>query len=177
MQTIDEQFLEESQEPVAIEYSHPLRRVLAFILDELLLWPIYGLLASYVYSYSLSVFLFALINISVAVYRPYMEYSYGYTLGKKLFRLKVLGSDLKALSLQQAVLRNGLTLLSCVSSSAIQVYFLLSSSAVWTNAPNWETYYAYTFIVLIVIDGMVLFMDLKQMSLHDIIAKTLVVRG
>ncbi|MEM8906859.1 MAG: RDD family protein [Bacteroidota bacterium] len=76
----------------------------AAILDTVLFIPVV-LLSQYNIFTVKSFFLELLLACLWLIYKPYMEYQYGATLGKMAFKLRVIGEDLQRITLDQSVKR------------------------------------------------------------------------
>jgi uncharacterized RDD family membrane protein YckC len=155
----------------------------ATMIDLLILIPILG-----IYFYNLLslkiLFVQLLIILLMMVYKPWMEFKYGATLGKMALNLKVVSTDFKALTLSQAIIRY----IPWMAGSLISIYssvllfsnpdFMASDSWMYAASlqqsvlPDSVTYlnsFASLFLLASII--VVAFTHEKQ-GIHDIIAKT-----
>lgn len=76
----------------SLRYANFGPRLLANLLDFLLLIPLWGA-AAYYTSAAPDFTIYLLIVIPMALYKPVLEGLYGATLGKKILKLKVVGED------------------------------------------------------------------------------------
>ena len=79
-------------------------RVAAALIDTLVLIPIFGLNFYNLFGIK-SIYLALLLPVIAAIYKPFMEYKYGATLGKMAVKIKVVDLDYKAIDLGTAIKR------------------------------------------------------------------------
>lgn len=171
--------------PRYVEYGGVVRRIGAFIVDVVILYLIAGVL-NYTLAYS-DYYFYAVIasTLVVMLYRPLLEGYYGATLGKMIFKLKVVNQDFAHISYGKAFARN----IIHISYSLVNVSFtsyilyLFESQSFGESLIDGQSLSttgnliigAYLFFLFV--DLMVMMNNLKGISLHDRIAGTYVVKG
>ncbi len=105
-------------------------RVGATIIDFFILLPIIAF-GMYNMLNIKSLALFFAITLLHALYKPFMEYNYGATLGKMALKLKVVNTQFGAITLNQAILRFGFQILGIFAS-------LFSTIALFSNPEFYE---------------------------------------
>lgn len=112
--------------------------------------------------------------ILVFTYKFYMEYTFGATLGKMMFMIRIVTVDFKTLSIVQVFLRNILDI----------TYTLVDILVFYQILDNKEIFLAYFpieifsfgFICIFFIDALVLLISRNHQALHDMVAKTIVIQ-
>jgi uncharacterized RDD family membrane protein YckC len=181
---LDQQLVEEN---VKANYAGFWPRVGASVIDFLILAPVtIGVTYFNIVSMkSLAVLL--LINLAALAYKPFMEFAYGATFGKKSLDLRVVNVDLQPANLKEVLLRNifhiGGTLVSILFS--IQMFFApgfeevdgFTSYITFTQAAGASaaTMVNYLLMLITLVDVIVLLVDDKNRSLHDKIGNTCVI--
>lgn len=124
-------------------------------------------------------------TVVLMVYKPWMEYQYGGTLGKMAVKIKVIRGDSQSITIQQSVIRNAPTLVS--QAISLVTGFLLfnhpefqaaSSMLEIANLQNQVMSQNVGFLVslfYIVSCVAVAFTATKQ-ALHDMLAETFCIR-
>lgn len=166
------------------EYAGFWIRVGASFIDMVVYLPIMGLNMYNLYSLK-SLPLQLLTTLILVVYKPFMEYRYGATLGKMAVKIKVIDKDSNGLSIQKAVIRNTFSLLGQALSLVTGVLlftnteFLEATSmfevaalqnTVMSPVPNYIVSVVYCISCLTVA-----FSATKQ-ALHDMLAGTFCVK-
>jgi uncharacterized RDD family membrane protein YckC len=115
------------------------------------------------------------------IYKPFMEYRYGATLGKMAVKIKVVGADSEEISLTQSCLRNITTLVSQVLAVITTLILFNNQDFLDANSmfevaniqnnvispiPNYviSTFYFVSCLAIVGND--------KKQALHDMLAKT-----
>jgi uncharacterized RDD family membrane protein YckC len=180
MEVLDQQLLQ-----VKVKYGGFWPRVGASLLDGIVIAPIvFGVMYFNVVSFKSTALLIIANGLAMA-YKPFMEYTYGATLGKMALDLKVVNLELERANLNEIILRNifhiGGSLLSLIfmivvfnasgfeEISGYMEYAAFSQNFVGLQAVNYLT----TLVTLI--DAIVLIVDEKKRALHDKIAGTFVI--
>jgi len=154
-------------------------RFVAAIIDGLIFLPLVALEAyNKINIHSIS--LLILISAATALYKPWLEYTQGATIGKSIMDLKVIDSqELGALSLHQSIMRSVPWILSYVITMMISYTYYKSgdyaTSFISLNEHLQNSFWAnlnglYSIVFLAII-GIVAF-DRKNQGLHDKLAET-----
>jgi len=155
-------------------------RVGATLIDLLALGPIIILNLFNLMSIK-SLVLQLLLDLVVIAYKPFMEYKYGATFGKRSMNLKVVNQNFEKISLQQAVLRSYPSWLTQVIS--IPTNILLYQHANFESADSFiriasiqadvmPSFINSSLSFVCVISILVVAFTSKKQGLHDMIAKT-----
>lgn len=161
------------------------QRFLALFIDGLLLSP-----ALFIDWYNKTEWKNSLLLIVVAllatIYKPFMEYTYGATLGKKAINLIVVSKDFEKPALRNILLRNIfdigqrlLTLVIILMVFSMPQFQVITSIKEFSNLqrtvinPLWITIAP---TVLVIIEIIFILTDAQKRSLHDRIGSTLVIR-
>jgi uncharacterized RDD family membrane protein YckC len=158
----------------------------ALLLDGLILAPIsFGITYFNITSWKSSLLLF-LISVIAIAYKPFMEFTYGATLGKMVLKLRVTNTNLEKANLAEILLRN-------VFHIVPQLVTLLLSIGMIYNNPDFEAvdgWGDYTVFIsqfsllqyinlanglITIVDAIMLATDEQKRSLHDRIGGTLVI--
>jgi uncharacterized RDD family membrane protein YckC len=172
---------------VAVKYAGFWPRLGAMMLDGLILAPItVGLNFFNILNWKSTGILVA-INLLGLVYKPFMEASKGATFGKMALNLRVVNEDLEQASLGEVLLRN----IFHIGGLLITLFFtiIMFSDTGFSEITGFMQYSQYTqqfkanqyvtYLVglITIIDGIVMIADNRNRSLHDKIAKTLVIES
>lgn len=117
-------------------------------------------------------------NFANAVYHILLQGWYGQTLGKMLFRVKVVREDDESpISMYEAYLREIPTLVFAVIAFANEVFIVLSGGAVIRTDPTPVDYFL-MFIALpwLIAEIVSALKTAKRRAIHDLIAGTVVIR-
>jgi uncharacterized RDD family membrane protein YckC len=176
---LDEQ-LRATPNPDEIRYGGFWVRVVASIIDSLVLSPLIVFSFLDILKWKLG-FVYLLVSLLGAAYKPWMEYSYGATLGKMALGLKVVSQTYESITAQQALLRYlpwGISTIISIISTAI-----LFSDPVFQTATDFmdftmiqnqvplQSLSNLSFVFILASSITVAFSQFKQ-GLHDMIAKT-----
>jgi uncharacterized RDD family membrane protein YckC len=182
MEVIDQSFPETSSR---VRYGGFWLRFLALIIDGIVLAPItFGLMFANIVSFK-SAAVFVLVTLVGVVYKPFMEYQYGATLGKMALSLKVVNTDLSKPDLKSAILRNIIyftpTLIGLIFTLPIffdgrmdEVDGYMEYSTMLSQVIAVQVINVLGGIITI-IDGIVLASDSAKRSIHDRIGDTFVI--
>jgi uncharacterized RDD family membrane protein YckC len=155
-------------------------RVGATFVDFLALLPLYGLSMYNLFSIK-SLPLEVVLLVALAVYKPFMEYKYGATLGKMALKLKVVNANYNTLSVKEAVLRYFPWMLAqVVSIYGTMLLFQhvdFDSTTGFMAVSNLQSTMLPKSIesipsILIFISCLVVAFHPKKQGLHDLMAKT-----
>jgi uncharacterized RDD family membrane protein YckC len=157
----------------------------ALFIDGLVLAPVsFGLNYLNISSWKSSLLLILITLVSIA-YKPFMEYTYGATLGKMALKLKVTNLNFESANLSEILLRN-------IFHIVPQLLALLLTVGVYGNADfesveGWGDYTLfmqqfsvlqyinYTAGLITVVEAIMLLADDQKRTLHDRIGKTFVI--
>lgn len=175
--------------PRYVQFGGVVRRVGAFIVDVVILYVVANILSfSFTFSYAFSNAYYFFISISaliVLLYRPLLEGYYGATLGKMIFKLKVVNHDFTKINYGKAFARN----VSHISYSIVNVGFtiymlyLFQSQSFGERTFTGQEFKTVGYLIIgsylffLFVDLMVMMNNLKGVSLHDKIAGTYVVKS
>jgi uncharacterized RDD family membrane protein YckC len=183
MEVIDQPFVQSSQ--TGVKYGGFWVRLGALIIDGLILAPVtFGITYFNITTWKSPLLLVVLTLISLA-YKPFMESTYGATLGKMAFKLKVLNLNFEKASLQEILLRNIFNIVPALFTLAFTLglytdedfqeidgfsqYSALSAQVIGLQVMNFVSG------IITIADAIVLLADKNSRSLHDKIGKTCVV--
>jgi uncharacterized RDD family membrane protein YckC len=161
-------------------------RCWALLIDGLVIGVITGLINFYNELYSKSIPLLIIISLIGLVYKPFLEYRYGATVGKMALKLTVVNYDFKTISIKEALLRNvfeiGVRIYSLILAYAI---FLtpgfrdvtsFKEYAVFSKSVSNGYWFSGIYAMIIIIEIIFLLNDKQKRSLHDRIGETLVIK-
>lgn len=114
-QILDYELQEDNEPTLEPRYAGFWVRVVASILDALVLLPV-GIFTFFSLIYFNSLPLYVLSVIISGLYKPFCEYKFGATLGKMVIDLKVTSEDYQSLSLEQSFIRSSPFLLNTIAS-------------------------------------------------------------
>jgi uncharacterized RDD family membrane protein YckC len=168
-----------------VKYGGFWERFGALLLDGIILAPIsLGLTYLNMTSWKSSLIL-VLISIVVVGYKPFMEFTYGATLGKMALRLQVTNLELEKASMGEILLRNvfhlvpqliGLVLtIGMYNDPEFESVSGFGEYSVFSRGYLGLQYVNYASGFITIIDAIVLASDHQKRSLHDRIGGTLVV--
>ncbi len=181
---IDEPALNDNEK---IEYASNFKRFIALTIDTLIIFTITLPLEYFNITEYKNLKVLLLISIFTVAYKPFFEYKFGATPGKKLMGLKVISHEYSKLKLSRATFRNIFFVIPTLLSTLITVFIY--------NQPQFLTVHSFleylriltsskslSFINQIVIllnflDVLSIIFDKKNRSIHDFIAGTIVVKA
>jgi uncharacterized RDD family membrane protein YckC len=170
----------------------PSKRLLAYLIDHIVLVLLYAIPTKYIYSvitqkiemqitldmfelpYALLVFgICLLISFYYLIYSPVYKHS-GTTIGKRIFGIKVVKNDGSNVDLKTMIIREGIgvILLEGVTYPISNYIHSLLDILLKTNIEN---YLAYGFGVITIISILYALYNKDQAMFHDRIAKTKVI--
>jgi uncharacterized RDD family membrane protein YckC len=155
-------------------------RVGASLIDACVYLPLVGLNMYNLYEIK-SLPLQLLIILILAIYKPFMEFRYGATLGKMAVKIKVVNANFQPLTLSQAIVRYSPWLLSQIISfiSTVLLYLSPSFHEVSTMAEVgalqnevFSPFIATTASFLVLVSCIIVAFDSRKQGLHDMLANT-----
>lgn len=160
------------------------RRFWSSWFDVLLFVPLTSLVSSFI---TTSAPLWIIVSCAIFTYFVFLAYSIlmhrwkGQTLGKMLFKIRVLDLSEASLSLRQAVLRDSLYLIQALVEVTyylmhLDFYIRLYTAPETIVYPIWYFILYYCGSVLLAIELLSTLTNAKRRALHDWIAGTVVVR-
>ena len=185
-ESIDETFIDSSN--LNVEYVGFWPRLGALIVDGLIMVPVMLIFTLFARSYEAVMISQILFTMIVLIYKPFMEYKFGATVGKMAVNAKVVNAAYQKPELRDALLRN----IFNISHNLIGIVFLFvffslgelpRTSLDYNNMrPLSDTEVIKTIIdalfgIIAIVELIVLLTDEKFRSLHDKIAKTYVIKG
>ena len=121
------------------------------------------------------------LTLIMALYKPFMEYKYGGTLGKLALKIKVVNTDLESISIPKAILRYALWIPGQILS-LVGIVLLFSNpdfefATTFTEASQMQNESAspilsFLFGLLVFISCLAVAFDDQKRALHDRIAGT-----
>ena len=176
---LDDVFESDNNSNINVEYAGFWIRAGASIIDGLIFVP-FVILEIYNKTSLHSLSLLILTTVLMLIYKPYLEYIRGATIGKSAMNIKVVQEDLTLISLNQAILRFMPWFISSfiafmvsleiytgdlVAENFMEIGHKFPKEASWTN---FNGLYSLVFIVIVVFVAF----DQKKQGLHDKIADT-----
>lgn len=184
MDVLDETLLD-TKPKIEVKYGRFWSRFGATILDSLVLLPIsFGINYFNIISWK-NVFVLVALELVTIAYKPFMEATYGATLGKMALNLKVVNLEYEQASLAQILMRNIFHLVPSIISLFFTV--MIYADPEFESISGFMEYSAFArsygalgvisslSAVVTVIDGIVMIADEKSRSLHDKIGGTYVI--
>ena len=174
------------ENPAELNYQGFQTRWKSYLIDNILLGLFLGI-ASFINITFYQSFYIYLITALIAVgYKPTLESMYGATLGKMLINIKVVDYDGNRINIAQAILRNifkitQLLLVVFFQYAAFNDPVLLSTKnyfdyqLLFQESYTGVSYISNAMFVITMAELISMNIDLKHRSLHDRIAKTVVV--
>ncbi len=167
-----------------VEYAGVIPKIGAFIVDGVILSIASGAMSL---SFSYSEYYYASLAVAALIailYRPILERYLGATLGKLIFKIKVVQPDFSKVSYGKAFGRNifhiGYNLVSLAFSYYILYQFTnATANSLFISGVNYRTFgnlILGAYLFLLFIDLMIMMNNIKGVSLHDRIAGTYVIR-
>jgi uncharacterized RDD family membrane protein YckC len=179
---LDEVLFNHNQQKV--EYAGFWIRVLASLIDSFVLVPI--VLLSFYNMFNLkSIVLMVILVILQTIYKPFLEWRYGATLGKMAVKIQVVTDQLGRITMEQAIGRYVPWLISQVLS-LITTFLLFNSpefndmdglqemTVISENLPLNDISTVYSFIFILLVGSLVI--DKRKQGVHDKIARTLCIK-
>jgi uncharacterized RDD family membrane protein YckC len=161
-------------------------RFWALLIDGLVIGVITGLINFYNELYSKSIPLLIIISLIGLVYKPFLEYRYGATVGKMAMKLTVVNYEFQKINIKEALLRNifeiGVRLYSFILAYAIFMtpgfrdVTMLKEYAQFSKTVSNGYWFSGIYAVVIIIEIIFLVNDNQKRSLHDRIGETLVIK-
>ena len=159
-------------------------RVLASVIDTLIFVP-FIFLTVYNWTDLKIYYLDLLLNLAIIFYKPLLEWNYGATIGKMLAKIKVVGTNLQNISLDQSFMRFSIYSIgygiSLLASNALfqdpafqEATTFVDVGALQQDSPFNEFSQIASFATLVSI--MFVAFDIKKQALHDKLAGTLVIK-
>lgn len=155
-------------------------RVGASLIDFLVYLPLIGLNMYNLYILK-SLPLQLIVAIIITIYKPFMEYRYGATLGKMAVKIRVVNLNFQQLTISQSILRNFPYLLSQIISIASTI-MLFQHSDFQAATSIIEVGYVQNEVIsplfnlavsfFILISCIIVAFTARKQGLHDLIAKT-----
>lgn len=155
-------------------------RVGASLIDVLVYLPFVGINLYNLYSLK-SLPLEIIITLLLTIYKPFMEYKYGATLGKMAVKVKVVNENLEPITLSQAITRYSPWLLSQIISLISMILLFMnyayqsaSTMAEITVIQNTivSPVFGYVISIFVLISCIVVAFTDKKQGLHDMFANT-----
>ncbi|MFM9945706.1 MAG: RDD family protein [Bacteroidia bacterium] len=177
---LDEQVIESNE--VQIIYSGFWPRLWALLLDGLIFAP-FGLIAYLFKDLADSIFLLYLIPVIQLFYKPVMEYTKGYTLGKLALGIKVVNLNFEKANLGQIILRNIFTISSQLSSIVVSYLLIKGFYTVEISTEPFAVLFqphmipSLIFFGVVIVELIMLVTDDRSRSLHDRIGQTFVIKS
>ncbi len=159
-------------------------RVGASLIDVLVLVPV--IVLNFVNLLSIKSLAFQLLlDLTVICYKPFMEYQYGATLGKRALQIKVVNEHFGNISLPQAILRafpywlnqlisliGGVLLYQHVNFESADSFIRIAA----LQADVMPSYISSGISFICVISMLVVAFTSRKQGIHDLMAKTFCVR-
>ena len=131
-------------------------------------------------------FVFIIISIVDILYKPFMEYRYGATLGKMILGLKVTGREFGRVTFSEELRRVSFYLIPTVLIQIMTLRFYFSAELMHiSNFKDYNEYVVYSNPGILWVNGIVLvlgaadcitfLLNIQRQSLHDLYADTYVV--
>lgn len=168
-----------------IEYGNFWQRLGALFVDGIILAPVSLGLTYFNVTEWKSGILMALIAIATTAYKPYMEFTYGATLGKMVLKLRVTNLQFKSADLGTILYRNifnlvpqAITILMTFGMYADPTFQDVKSFGDFTqysSAYSSTNFVDYATWIILIVEAIMLGSDKWSRSLHDRIAGTFVI--
>jgi uncharacterized RDD family membrane protein YckC len=183
MEALDEPLIKTDES--TIKYAGFWSRLGAQLLDALVLAPIsFGISYFNIISWK-SPLLLVVFTLATLAYKPFLEFTYGATLGKMALKMKVVNLQHEKANLTEILMRNVIYIVP----SLVTLFFTIDiyNEPEFQSITGFMEYSAYTqqfpvvkFIsmtttLLVVVDGIVMVADDRKRSLHDKVANTYVI--
>ncbi|MBX9783109.1 MAG: RDD family protein [Chitinophagaceae bacterium] len=161
-------------------------RLGALFIDGLILW-VGGIIISYVINFINSSAGIIVVAVIPLLYRFFLEYKFGATVGKMTLGIKIVNYDLQPLSISNVVLRNIFYFAFQIANIFIEFYNkydfnesdiggFRSLSDIFTPQLAIVLVYGLSIIVFYIAELIFLLTDEKYRALHDRVGKTYVVK-
>jgi uncharacterized RDD family membrane protein YckC len=181
--TLDESVIE--RKTINVKYAGFWLRLGALFLDGLIMAPItFGLTFYNIFSWKSGAVMLLASLISVA-YKPFMEASYGATLGKMVLKLKVTDLDFKQADVQTILLRNIFYIVPSVLIAFLSLGMYSDPDFGTISTYGEYTAFSQQFVatqfvsicsgLLTIVEAIMIGVDDQCRSLHDRIAGTYVI--
>jgi len=180
-QILDSDFTQKEPD-TKIEYAGFWIRALASLLDSLVLVPVFLLmLVNFAFIKSLPLELFFV--LIMFFYKPFMEFSYGSTLGKMVTKIKVVNHDMEKISIADALFRYSpwmpAQLISLYLSAELfnlpqfaETTTFIESFLLYGESTSQADTVSNVFNVLLLISCLFAAFTEKKRALHDMVAGT-----
>lgn len=129
---IDENLVESNFTAENVQYGGFWKRALAMIIDGTLVLIVnFGILSINLMTIK-NVPLIIAVSLILMIYKPYMEYKYGATLGKMALKLKVVNYSFNQLSVKEVLLRDSINIVLGIISivASISMFSILDLNAI-----------------------------------------------
>ncbi|MBL0105291.1 MAG: RDD family protein [Bacteroidetes bacterium] len=174
------------EEDKQVVYGTVMPRFWAIVIDGFVLLPVTIPMLFLNFIYWKSVPLFIVGSIINILYKPFCEYMFGMTVGKKMMKLRVQTYDFESINVGEALSRNIFNLLSGVLTVVLSVPLFSDPDFLKISTVIDYTEYMQHYPILdrlniamfpvLMIEMVFLSTDLRRRSLHDRIARTVVVK-
>jgi uncharacterized RDD family membrane protein YckC len=157
------------------------RRLIAVVIDSLILWPI-AFIDGYVEDSANKVFFTIGELLLSAIYLTYFIFlhgKYGQTAGKKIMNIKVVDiNESSLLGIRRALLRELPWLLSniIIFTYLLIVVFLISHTELQQAKNNYNNLISGTACAWVLIELITMLTNYKRRAIHDYLAKSVVVK-
>lgn len=183
MEVLDQTLIQTNERTV--KYGGFWPRLGAMLIDGLILAPFtFGITYYNITSWK-SPLLLVLLTLLTVAYKPFLEFTYGATLGKMSLKLKVVNLQYESATLGEILMRNIFHILP----SLVTLYFTIDiyNDPEFADVTGFMQYSAFSqkftslqFIsvgsgLLLIVDAIVLLADKYKRSLHDKIGQTCVI--
>lgn len=155
-------------------------RVGASLIDLVVYLPLIGLNMYNLYVWKI-IPLYFLLFLLLIIYKPFMEFKYGATLGKMAVNIKVVNQDFGKITLAQAIIRyipwilnQAVEIISAVILFQHPDFYSISSMVEFGNLQNELISPAYSFITSMfsLISCIIVGLTSHKQGLHDLMANT-----
>jgi uncharacterized RDD family membrane protein YckC len=169
-------------EETTLNYSSIGKRFGALFLDGLIVCILFMPVVIFNFMDLRNIYTTIFLYLAMLLYKPFMEYKYGATLGKMAVGIKVTTYTGEAITLQQSVLRSLFYIISyalsmitsvMVQSSGISMSTIIEYNAAMSSNPLNTLNSIISLVILI--DYIPPFFDKQKRCIHDRMAKTVVI--
>jgi uncharacterized RDD family membrane protein YckC len=160
-------------------------RLGALIIDGLVLAPVTFGISYFNITAWKSVEILILLSLIGIIYKPWMEFKFGATVGKMALKMKVVNFDGGQPTLQEILLRNIFHLAGSVFSLVFTIGVYMDPQFEYIDGYMQYSAFANGFMalkvtgwimgVIVIVDGIVMIADKESKSLHDRIGNTYVI--
>lgn len=186
MQVILDQPIVE-QDRSSVKYGGFWPRLGALLLDGLILSPLtFGVTFFNITEWK-STALMVVVTLAGIAYKPFMEYSYGATLGKMALRLKVVDLNFGRADIGKILLRNVFNIVPAVLTLLLSIGMYMDPGfeditgfmeySAFSQQFSAIQYVSYCNSLIAIVEAIMLAVDDQKRALHDRIAGTYVIEG